>query len=288
MENLHFMVECLKEYNYSRIHQMADKEIIEIFGTVNRSFLVSWILKQMDDRFVEICENANKEKLADIIYCYGFCNANEKNQFMNGECDSTKQFLILTNMFNALKTFSGTKTVDVDDSTFSSNHIQNLLNFNVNLFPTYGPTETLNPTKRANKVQEYHQEISNLKALLNSSNQNQNISVDPLLKNQLEEAVKQLEHTCLDFRRKTLSLVQHRPDREAEKVNFPEDFLEVLEACYQKFERVFEFMKSLNTVLAFKGENLRVENVECENKNTEMLRELAELCNEINAMKGED
>ncbi|EEZ97557.1 uncharacterized protein LOC103314458 [Tribolium castaneum] len=275
-ENLSFIIECLKERNYPQIHEMEECKICDIFSTPNRSFLVSWILQQINVRFAEICANADKEKLAEIIYCHGFCDdAKESLQFMNGECDLSKQFFIMSKMFKALETVPETITSDV-------NNYDDLMNFDSNLFPTYGSKQTLTLSQRAAKIQEYRKEIADLKAILNSRNQNQSLSIDSNLKQQLEDSTQQLEDNFLEFKSNVQRLLVNH--KEPNEINFPEDASEVIESCCKNSERLLKFMKSLNTIVSFKRENL--ENVEKKrNGNYEMLKELAELCREIKSLK---
>ncbi|RZC14231.1 uncharacterized protein BDFB_014474, partial [Asbolus verrucosus] len=284
MDHFPFMKDCLKKFNYPKIHSLDDMEIAEIFANANRWFLVSWILKQIDDDFEEIVENASSEDLAEIVYCNGFCNNSEKKQFMNGECDSHIQFEILNKMFTYLNSLSNVKNDD-DVKAFSNEELRNLSNFDTNLFPMYGSKNILSTEQRKNKIEEYLKEIEHLQNLIDSKLANElkdAPGLDPNLKSSLSDGVKSLEQCLPNFKRTVLDIIKDRRDTEsAPTVHFDENFGRMLELCNENAEVVFNLIKNMNVIMGFKeNSNMGTKDFDYNNENIVIMRQLSELCNE--------
>jgi hypothetical protein len=290
MDYFPFMKDCLKEFQYPKIQSMDDPEITDIFSKVNREFLVSWILKQIDQDFCTFVENATKEDLAEIIYCHGFCDASIKYKFMNGECESNKQFRILYRMFKHLKSVSDAKKCDQQVDNFPLEQIETCSNFNTNLFPTYGPKRTLTTAERHKKMQDYRQEIEHLRSSIAAaaSKQTQNApSLDPSLTHQLGATMHDIEMNFPDFKRKVLDLMRERDGLEVERSCFGPDFAEKLAACSKNMKVLLEYIQSINKMADFNENNKDLDTVGLNNRSSALMRQIAELCNDVTALKKE-
>lgn len=83
-----YMTSFLKYYNYPLVHSLTVEEISKVFHISNRCFLISWILKLMDeDTYSPILDEKENDKafLGNLLYSHGFCSDKEKMGFFNGE-----------------------------------------------------------------------------------------------------------------------------------------------------------------------------------------------------------
>ncbi|XP_063906323.1 uncharacterized protein LOC135124996 [Zophobas morio] len=285
MDQFPFMHECLKEFNYPNIHGMDEEEVADVFSKVNRQFLIGWILKQIDDDYCDIVEIATKEELGHLIYCSGFCSTSEKDKFMNGDCEPSEQFAVLYKMFTHLKLVSEVKKFDEPPRTVSLEEIEDVLKFDNNLFPMYGPKRTLTPEERAKKLADYRKEIETLQKSLNSENGVENEFVlDPTLNHQLASVMDKLEKNFPEFTKKNLEVMKNTESVDTEK-SLVSEFEETLKTFSQQIETALEFIKSMNVVMNFKADYMKVEHEQ--NKSIAMMSELVELCEEVAALKQE-
>lgn len=93
MDMFSFIKDCLLTYNYPLAHSMNEDELADIFKTCNRCFLISWMLKLLDNTYEEVLENFenDKEFLGNIVYELGFCTQKETSAFMSGGLPVTEQ-----------------------------------------------------------------------------------------------------------------------------------------------------------------------------------------------------
>ncbi|KAJ8974911.1 hypothetical protein NQ317_009840 [Molorchus minor] len=90
-----FIKESILTCNYPLSHSMTDEELADIFKTSNRCFLISWILKLLDNTYEEILERSenDKEVLGNMVYELGFCAQKDKLPFMTGQLPFEQQFI---------------------------------------------------------------------------------------------------------------------------------------------------------------------------------------------------
>lgn len=80
-------------FDYPLVKSMDDEQVANIFHQSNKCFLVSWMLKNLDESYKIKLENFenNCEVLGIILHNLGFCTDSEGALFTNGRLNWDKQ-----------------------------------------------------------------------------------------------------------------------------------------------------------------------------------------------------
>lgn len=89
--------EYLTKFDYPGIQRLDEDEVANVFHPNNRIFLLTWIIKQIDESYAATIESRNAETLlAEFIYENGFCRSPQKDLFVKGDpkLDFVEQVLL--------------------------------------------------------------------------------------------------------------------------------------------------------------------------------------------------
>lgn len=87
------MKDYLVLFDYPLVKSMDDDQVANIFHQSNRCFLVSWMLKIVDESYKIKLNNYenNHELLGNILHNLGFCTKKEGLLFTTGKMEMKKQ-----------------------------------------------------------------------------------------------------------------------------------------------------------------------------------------------------
>lgn len=76
----------LTKFDYPGIQRLNEDEVANIFHANNRIFLLTWIIKQIDESYASTIDAKNAETvLAEFISESGFCRSSMKDLFVKGD-----------------------------------------------------------------------------------------------------------------------------------------------------------------------------------------------------------
>lgn len=90
--------EYLTKFDYPGIQRFNEDEVANIFHSDNRIFLLTWIIKQIDESYASTIDAKNAEtSLAEFLSESGFCRPSQKDLFVKGDpkFDFLEQVLLI-------------------------------------------------------------------------------------------------------------------------------------------------------------------------------------------------
>nr|XP_023029612.1 uncharacterized protein LOC111517638 isoform X1 [Leptinotarsa decemlineata]XP_023029613.1 uncharacterized protein LOC111517638 isoform X2 [Leptinotarsa decemlineata] len=262
--------ECLLLFNYPLSNSMTEEELGDIFHISNRCFLISWMLKLLDDSYKDIVnleENKqNEEVLGSLICELGFCSKRDQSSFMNGDLDVSKQLDILYKMFKYIKLVKEPSPENHIPSV-SNGDITLLTNKNLNLFPMYGDIKT------SNSSEDYSDKM---RLSDNASGSENDLTVVSEVLDDIETLVKELRQYLPKLELAAQNLPKEDISSE-EKIVFRPSYREILCRCNESIKQVNQFVQNLNTIEKFSKSDLNFDKLRTStDESREMLNNLWE------------
>ncbi|KAL3266961.1 hypothetical protein HHI36_011110 [Cryptolaemus montrouzieri] len=134
MENhIAFIEKCLKKYEYPNVHSVV---IAEIFSGSNRTFLLSWLYRNMHDESEMIF---SPDVLSEFLNAYGFCKSSQTKKFIESDLEFPIQLEILHRMFKMLDTLKKERKCNENSSSLALEELKLFKERDLNIFPHFGP-----------------------------------------------------------------------------------------------------------------------------------------------------
>ncbi|KAG5876501.1 hypothetical protein JTB14_008438 [Gonioctena quinquepunctata] len=262
--------ECVLLFHYPLSDSMNEEELGDIFHASNRCFLISWMLKLLDDSYKEVVDveenRKNEEVLGNFVHELGFCTKKEHLPFMSGELDVKLQLNILYKMFTFIKCVK--EPISQENRLSVSNEDINLLKKkSLNLFPMYGDIKTAKTTETDSVEVEIQ---DNLTESL----------TDDIIASEVHEDIRKLTEEVREHLPKLQLAAQNLPDDDKtsskENIVFNPSSREMLSKCNEYMKNVTQFIQDINTIEEFIEYDPVAEKEENITSGSEMLNALFE------------